>query len=90
MRHALLILTVALAGCASVDVAKMSPVELCYTSRVDEDNKSKAEAEIARRKVDCSKLQAEVQKMHDMEQRAGGGTGEYSEGKSKAPGPKGY
>jgi hypothetical protein len=90
MRHASLILIAALAGCASADVAKMSPVELCYTSRVDESNKSKADAEIAKRKVDCGQYNAEVQKMYEMEQRAGGGTGEYSEGKSKAPSPKGY
>lgn len=86
MRLALLILITALAGCASVDVAKMSPVELCYTSRVDEDNRSKADAEISKRRVDCGQYKAEVQKMHEQEQRAGMTGGGYTEGTQRSSG----
>ncbi len=86
MRHALLILIAALAGCASVDVAKMSPVELCYTRMVDDDNRSKAETEIARRKLDCNQYAAEVKKMNEMEQRAGQTGGGYTEGTPRSSG----
>jgi hypothetical protein len=77
----LLFCVIGLAGCATspVDLAKMSPAELCYTAMVDEDNKAKAEAEILRRKEDCQKHQAEIKKIHEYEQRAGqtgGGVGE--------------
>jgi len=77
MRYAFALLV--LAGCASADVGKMSDLDLCYTARVDEDNKSKAESEIQRRKVDCQKYSAQIQKMWDEEQRAGvtgGGIGD--------------
>ena len=77
MRYAFALLV--LAGCASADVGKMSDLDLCYTARVDEDHRDKAQAEIQRRKVDCQKYSAEIQKMWEQEQRAGttgGGIGD--------------
>jgi hypothetical protein len=80
MRYALAcLLCLAAYGCASTDVAKMQPVELCYARMVDEDNKAKAEAEISKRRIDCNQYAAEVKKMHEEEQRAGmtgGGIGD--------------
>jgi hypothetical protein len=81
MRYALAcLLCLAAYGCASTDVAKMAPAELCYTRLVDEDNKSKAEAEISKRRIDCNQYAAEVKKMHEMEQRAGQTGGSMTEG----------
>ena len=91
MRYAFLLLL--LAGCASADVSKMSDLDVCYARAVDEDNKAKAEAEVARRKLDCSKYSAEIKKMHEQEQRAGMTGGGMSEGTPRQGGGllnKGY
>jgi hypothetical protein len=77
MRYAFLLLL--LAGCASADVSKMSALDLCYTRAVDDDLRSKAEAEIAKRRLDCTPYAAEIKKMNEQEQRAGttgGGIGD--------------
>jgi len=88
MRYAFLLLV--LAGCASADVSKMSDLDLCYTARVDEDHKDKAMAEVNRRRLDCQKYSAEVQKMWETEQRAGGTGGEMTPKDATKTGAKGY
>ena len=88
MRYAILLLV--LAGCASADVSKISDLDVCYTARVDEDNKAKAMAEIQRRKLDCEKYSAEIKKMWDAEQRAGGTGGEMTPGQATKTNAKGY
>jgi hypothetical protein len=94
MRYPLIcLLCLAAYGCASTDVAKMDPVELCYTKMVDEDNKAKAEAEVNKRRIDCNQYAAQIKKMHEMEQRAGQTGGEIGDATPKQGGGmlnKGY
>ena len=86
MRYAFLLLLVTLGACAAADMTKMSALDVCYTRAVDEDNKAKAEAEIARRRIDCSQYTAEIKKMHEQEQRAGMTGGAIGDAQPKSGG----
>jgi hypothetical protein len=78
MRYALLCPLFVIAACAAPsakDLEKQPPAEVCYMGMTQPENKQLVDAEIQRRKINCQDYAAELQKMQDMEMRAGGGMG---------------
>ncbi|TMH60014.1 MAG: hypothetical protein E6H57_22010 [Betaproteobacteria bacterium] len=74
MRMILLCPLVVVAACAAPsakDLEKQPPAEVCYMGMTQPENKQMADAEIQRRKINCQDYAAEMQKMQDMERRAG-------------------
>ena len=76
MRALLLFPVIVLAACASTpkDLEKMPIAEVCYLGMTDSAEKDAAQAEVNRRRANCQDHMAEIQKIQDLEARAGGGT----------------
>jgi len=73
MRAALLLCLPLIAACASsTDLKKMSTAEVCYAGMVEPDKQQAAFDEVRRRNDDCSKHSAEIDKIRELEARAGG------------------
>ena len=72
MRAALLLCLPLIAACASsTDLKKMSTAEVCYAGMVEPDKQQAAFDEVRRRNDDCSKHSAEIDKIRELEARAG-------------------
>ena len=75
MRPILLVPVLALAACAAAtpkDVEKMSTVEACYLAMTEPEKKPMVDAEMQKRNASCADHEAELKKMAEQEQRAGG------------------
>ena len=63
-----------IAACASTtasDLKRMPTAEVCYMGVTQPERKQMVDAEIEARKANCQDYAAEMQKMQDMERRAG-------------------
>src|SRR2546425_8749235 len=74
MRYVLLCPLFVIAACASTsasDLKRMSTAEVCYLGATQPEHQKMVDAEIEARKANCNDHMAEMQKMRDMETRAG-------------------
>jgi hypothetical protein len=74
MRIAILLSSLFVAACASTsasDLKRMSTAEVCYMGATQPEHQQMVDAEIAARKANCNDHMVEMQKMRDMEMRAG-------------------
>ena len=74
MRYVLLCPLLVIAACASTsasDLKRMSTAEVCYLGATQPEHQKMVDAEIEARKANCNDHMAEMQKMRDMEMRAG-------------------
>ena len=94
MRAILLLPLAALAACAAPtakDMEKLPVAEVCYRAMVDSSEKDVAQAEVARRGVNCNDHMAEIKKIQDLEQRTGGMGGGVGDGTPRqGTGSRGY
>ena len=63
-----------LAGCASVtpeSLQRMPIAQVCYLGMVEPDKQQMVDNEVRRRNEDCSRHQAEMDRIRDREMRAG-------------------
>ncbi|HYR32908.1 MAG TPA: hypothetical protein VEQ87_01330 [Burkholderiales bacterium] len=89
MRATAILPLLILAACASTTTPEklkgMSTAEVCYTGMVEPEHRQLVDAELTARKADCRDHAAEIEKIQDMERRAGGAT----PGDAAAPKPAG-
>src|SRR5437588_6903412 len=74
MRITILLSSLLVAACASTsatDLKRMSTAEVCYLGATQPEHQKIVDAEIEARKANCNDHLAEMQKMRDMEMRAG-------------------
>jgi len=88
MRATAILPLLILAACASTTTPEklkaMSTAEVCYLGMVEPDTRQMVDAELTARKADCRDHAAEIEKIKDIEQRAGATPGETT-----APKPAG-